>query len=123
MSLPDLLTRLIEELQRLYSLHQRLFGRTPQEQWLPLEGELMSFYVDEALVVTGASLRDLDFPEGSSVTLIEECPSRSCAILGWTPASRSCVAWLWRRSWNRTRGTSFVRPATLAWRLRNVVAP
>ena len=40
------------------------------ESRLPLEGELMSFYVDEALVVTGASLRDLDFPEGSSVTLI-----------------------------------------------------
>ncbi len=30
----------------------------------------MSFYVDEALVVAGASLRDLDFPEESSVTLI-----------------------------------------------------
>jgi hypothetical protein len=28
-----------------------------------------SFYIDEALLVTGASLRDLDFPEGSSVTL------------------------------------------------------
>jgi cell volume regulation protein A len=40
------------------------------ESRLPLEGELLSFYVDEALVVTGASLRDLDFPEGSSVTLI-----------------------------------------------------
>ena len=40
------------------------------ESRLPLEGELMSFYIDEALVVTGASLRDLDFPEGSSVTLI-----------------------------------------------------
>jgi hypothetical protein len=34
-----------------------------------LEGELMSFYIDEALLVTGASLRDLDFPEGSSGTL------------------------------------------------------
>jgi potassium/hydrogen antiporter len=30
----------------------------------------MAFYIDDALVVTGASLRDLDFPEGSSVTLI-----------------------------------------------------
>ena len=30
----------------------------------------MSFYVAEALVVAGATLRDLDFPEGSSVTLI-----------------------------------------------------
>jgi hypothetical protein len=34
------------------------------ESRLPLKGELMSLYVDEALVVTGASLRDLDFPEG-----------------------------------------------------------
>jgi len=34
------------------------------ESRLPLEGELMSFYVDEALVVMGASLR------GALVTLI-----------------------------------------------------
>jgi hypothetical protein len=27
-------------------------------------GGLLSFYVDEALVLTGATLRDLDFPEG-----------------------------------------------------------
>ena len=40
------------------------------ESRLPLEGELMSFYIDEALVVAGATLEDLDFPEGSSVTLI-----------------------------------------------------
>jgi cell volume regulation protein A len=40
------------------------------ESRLPLEGELMSFYIDEALVVSGVSLEDLDFPEGSSVTLI-----------------------------------------------------
>ncbi|TMM11569.1 MAG: DUF1028 domain-containing protein [Actinobacteria bacterium] len=30
----------IEELRRLYGLHDRLFGRTPREQWLPLEGAL-----------------------------------------------------------------------------------
>jgi potassium/hydrogen antiporter len=40
------------------------------ESRLPLEGELMSFYVDEALVVMGATLEDLEFPDGSSVTLI-----------------------------------------------------
>jgi cell volume regulation protein A len=40
------------------------------ESRLPLEGELMSFYIDEALVVAGLSLRDLDFPEGAAVTLI-----------------------------------------------------
>jgi uncharacterized Ntn-hydrolase superfamily protein len=30
----------IDELRRLYALHDRLFGRTPREQWLPLEGML-----------------------------------------------------------------------------------
>jgi uncharacterized Ntn-hydrolase superfamily protein len=32
--------RPIEELARLYTLHDRLFGVTPDEDWLPLEGEL-----------------------------------------------------------------------------------
>jgi uncharacterized Ntn-hydrolase superfamily protein len=32
--------RPIDELARLYRLHDRLFGRTPRERWLPLEGEL-----------------------------------------------------------------------------------
>jgi cell volume regulation protein A len=40
------------------------------ESRLPLEGELMSFYIDEALVVAGVPLEELDFPDGSSVTLI-----------------------------------------------------
>ncbi len=40
------------------------------ESRLPLEDQLMSFYVDEALVVAGARLEDLDFPDGSAVTLI-----------------------------------------------------
>jgi len=30
----------IEELRRLYTLHHRLFGVTPREDWLPLVGEL-----------------------------------------------------------------------------------
>jgi len=30
----------IEELRRLYGLHDRLFGSTPREQWLPVEGQL-----------------------------------------------------------------------------------
>jgi uncharacterized Ntn-hydrolase superfamily protein len=30
----------IEELRRLYGLHDLLFGRTPREQWLPLDAEL-----------------------------------------------------------------------------------
>jgi potassium/hydrogen antiporter len=36
----------------------------------PLQGELMSFYIDEALVVAGVPLAELDFPEGASVALI-----------------------------------------------------
>jgi potassium/hydrogen antiporter len=40
------------------------------ESRLPLEGELLSFHIDEALVVTGVRLEELDFPEGSSVMLI-----------------------------------------------------
>jgi uncharacterized Ntn-hydrolase superfamily protein len=32
--------RPIEELRRLYGLHDRLFGVTPDEDWLPLDGDL-----------------------------------------------------------------------------------
>ena len=32
--------RPIEELRRLFAVHRRLFGGTPREDWLPLEGEL-----------------------------------------------------------------------------------
>lgn len=32
--------RPVDELQRLYRLHQELFGRTAESEWLPLEGEL-----------------------------------------------------------------------------------
>ena len=32
----------IHELKRLYTLHDRLFGVTPDEDWLPLDGELES---------------------------------------------------------------------------------
>jgi uncharacterized Ntn-hydrolase superfamily protein len=38
----------IDELTRIYQLHQQLFGRTPQRYWLPLEGELRA-EVDERL--------------------------------------------------------------------------
>ncbi|MDQ3428106.1 MAG: potassium/proton antiporter [Gemmatimonadota bacterium] len=40
------------------------------ESRLPLKGELISFYIDEALVVAGIQLEDLDFPEGASVALV-----------------------------------------------------
>jgi cell volume regulation protein A len=36
----------------------------------PLNGELVSFYIDEALAVSGERLADLPFPHGTSVTLI-----------------------------------------------------
>jgi uncharacterized Ntn-hydrolase superfamily protein len=32
--------RPVEELERLYHAHQALFGSTPRDEWLPLEGEL-----------------------------------------------------------------------------------
>jgi uncharacterized Ntn-hydrolase superfamily protein len=32
--------RPIDELARLYRLHDRLFGRTPRDRWLPLQGEV-----------------------------------------------------------------------------------
>ncbi len=40
------------------------------ESRVPLEGELTSFYIDDALVVNGLRLNELDFPEGASVALI-----------------------------------------------------
>jgi cell volume regulation protein A len=40
------------------------------ESMRPLSGELLSFYIDPALAVTGVPIADLPFPEGSSVTLI-----------------------------------------------------
>src|SRR5947209_1290388 len=44
--------RPIEELRRLYKLHFRLFGVTPREDWLELDGELRS-EVDERLAELG----------------------------------------------------------------------
>ncbi len=40
------------------------------ESRMPLEGELLSFYVDEALAVVGVPIADLPFPEGAAATLI-----------------------------------------------------
>jgi potassium/hydrogen antiporter len=36
----------------------------------PLQGELMSFYIDEALLVAGMPVEELPVPEGAAVTLI-----------------------------------------------------
>ena len=35
-----------------------------------LDGELLSYYVDEALPVAGMTLQELPFPEGAAVTMI-----------------------------------------------------
>jgi uncharacterized Ntn-hydrolase superfamily protein len=48
----------IPELRRLYELHQRLFGVSPREDWLPLEGELRS-EVDERLGRLGYKTLDV----------------------------------------------------------------
>ena len=44
--------RPIEELRRIFGLHQRLFGLSPRADWLPLEGELRT-EVDERLARLG----------------------------------------------------------------------
>ena len=44
--------RPIQELRRIYALHDLLFGLTPREDWLPLEGELRA-EVDERLARLG----------------------------------------------------------------------
>jgi uncharacterized Ntn-hydrolase superfamily protein len=59
--------RPIQELRRIYGLHQRLFGITPREDWLPLEGELHA-EVDERLGRLGYETLD----EWASVENLEE---------------------------------------------------
>jgi uncharacterized Ntn-hydrolase superfamily protein len=44
--------RPIEELRRLFRMRERLFGATPREEWLPLEGELKA-EVEERLARLG----------------------------------------------------------------------
>jgi cell volume regulation protein A len=36
----------------------------------PFDGQLLSFYVDEALAVAGVPIADLPFPEGAAATLV-----------------------------------------------------
>jgi cell volume regulation protein A len=40
------------------------------ESMAPLKGELMGFYIDEALAVAGVPLQDLPFPDGAAVAVI-----------------------------------------------------
>jgi len=51
-------SRPVEELRRLYALHDQLFGSTPRTAWLPLDGALRA-EVDKRLAALGfASLGD-----------------------------------------------------------------
>jgi cell volume regulation protein A len=40
------------------------------ESFDEMEGELQSYYVDEALPVAGMTLEELPFPDGAAVTMI-----------------------------------------------------
>lgn len=55
------------------------------ESMAPLRGELMTFYVDEALAVAGAQISDLPLPEGSAAALIirgdEMIPPKDTTVL------------------------------------------
>jgi cell volume regulation protein A len=55
------------------------------ESMAPLKGELMGFYIDEALAVAGVSLQDLPFPEGAAAALIirgdEMIPPKGSTVL------------------------------------------
>jgi cell volume regulation protein A len=55
------------------------------ESMAPVKGELMTFYVDEALAVAGAPLGDLPFPDGAAVSLIirgdEMIPPKGTTVL------------------------------------------
>jgi uncharacterized Ntn-hydrolase superfamily protein len=50
--------RPIEELRRIYGLHDRLFGKTPRGEWLPLEGALGDEVRDRLAGLGYASLLD-----------------------------------------------------------------
>ena len=79
--------RPIEELGRLYEIHQALFGKTPKEEWLELD-EALRAEVDERLARLGyASLADwagvenleerVDGDEAIDPVVLEQLRSRS----------------------------------------------
>lgn len=55
------------------------------ESMAPIRGDLMTFYVDEALAVAGAPLEDLPFPDGAAAALIirgdEMIPPKGSTVL------------------------------------------
>ena len=55
----------------------------------PLLGELMSFYIDEALVVTGVPVADLPLPDGAAVALIIRGNASGPAGAGNRPPGRA----------------------------------
>ena len=57
----------IEELRRLYTLHDQLFGRTPREDWLTLDDTLRT-EIDERLKKLGYTSLD----EWAGVANLEE---------------------------------------------------
>ncbi|HVS84464.1 MAG TPA: DUF1028 domain-containing protein [Gaiellaceae bacterium] len=59
--------RPVEELRRLYALHQQLFGRTPRRFWLPLRDELRA-EVEERLARLGFA----DIDSWAGVANLEE---------------------------------------------------
>src|SRR5581483_8157181 len=59
--------RPIEELRRLFHMHERLFGATPREEWLPLEGALRT-EVEQRLAKLGYERLD----EWAGVENLEE---------------------------------------------------
>jgi uncharacterized Ntn-hydrolase superfamily protein len=50
--------RPIDELRRLYALHDRLFGVTPDEDWLPLDGDLAAEVAARVARTGHPTLRD-----------------------------------------------------------------
>jgi cell volume regulation protein A len=55
------------------------------ESRVPLRGELLSFYIDEAVAVSGVALEELEFPDGAAVALVvrgdELVPPKPATVL------------------------------------------
>jgi uncharacterized Ntn-hydrolase superfamily protein len=67
--------RPVEELQRLYGIHQALFGRTPRAEWVPVDDELR-----------GSSRRG---SHGSGTPGSRTGPGSRTSRSGWTATTRS----------------------------------
>jgi cell volume regulation protein A len=74
------------------------------ESRMPLRGQLLSFYIDEAVAVSGVALEELEFPEGAAVALIVRgdalVPPKGSTILqpgdhAYVIAQREDLAFIW----------------------------